>query len=112
MKFRVLSYNIFRLPGNSHVLHLGTIGYGLREFIVMFHVRGPRANHMFIEEAVLTSIDFSNDVYAGCKFIKDDELAEDLARFAAEKGLTDMVKISNELFDTGRGSWLLTSSPP
>jgi len=61
---------------------------------------------MYIEEAVLTSIDFSKDVFASCKFIKDDDLALELARFAEEKKLTDMVTIANTLFATGRGSWL------
>ena len=106
MRFRVKNSNIFKLPGNQHMLHLGTITKGFSEYIVMLCVGGTKSGNMYIEEAVLASIDFSKDVYANCKFIKDDELALALARFAEEKGLTDMVKIANLLFSTGRGSWL------
>ena len=107
MRFRLKNSNIFRMPGNSHMLHLGTIGEGMSEYIVMLCVGGSKSGNMYIEEAVLTSVDFSKDVFAHSKFIDDDELAHELAGFAEENKLTDMVRISNELFSTGRGSWLM-----
>jgi len=84
------------------MLHLGTIGYGLREFIVMTCIYGPHYGKTYIEEVVLTSVNFSEDVYANCKFIEDDNLAEDLAKFAEEKQLTSIGNRANELIDTGK----------
>jgi hypothetical protein len=88
------------------MLHLGTIEYGLREFIVMACIRGPRSGQVFIEEVVLNTVDFSNDVFANCKFIEDDNLAFDLAKFAEDKKLTDVKTRINELGDTGRLLWI------
>jgi hypothetical protein len=110
MRFLVKNYDIFKLPGNRHMLHLGTIGYGLREFVVMYCTGGEKAGNMYIEEAVLHSVDFSKDVYAGFKFIKDDNLARELAAYASEKNMTNMVDIGNRLFSTGRGSWLMEAN--
>ena len=90
VKFRVKNSNIFLLPGNGHMLHLGTIEYGLREFIVMTCIGGPHQGKTYIEEIVLNTVDFSKDVFANCKFIEDDNLAFDLAKFAEDKGLTDI----------------------
>ncbi len=92
------------------MLHLGTIGSGLREYIVMYCTHGPKFGHMFIEEAVLTSVDFSDDVFGSSKFIQDDDLARELAFFAANHKLTDMKEIANKLFSTGRGSWLMDTN--
>lgn len=58
----------------------------------MHCVRGPHKGKTFIEEVVLTSVDFKADVFANCRFIDSDELAEELARFATEKGLLDVEK--------------------
>ena len=106
MRFKLKNSNIFPLPGNPHMLHLGTIGYSLREFILMLGIAGPARGKFYIEEIVLESIDFAKDVYASCKFIDDDELAKDLAEFADEHGLRDMKKISDKLIDTGDIAWL------
>ena len=107
MRFRVKNSDIFKLPSNSHMLHLGTIGSGLREFVVMYCTHGPKSGHMYIEEAVLTSVDFSKDIFAHFKFIKDGDLARELALFASTNKLTDMKHIADRLFSTGRGSWLM-----
>lgn len=106
MRFLVKNSNLFKVPGNAHMLHLATIGYGLREFIVMACIKGPHSGKCYIEEVVLESRDFSKDVWANCKFIADDNLAYDLAKFADEQGLTDLKKRYNELGDTGRMSWI------
>ena len=89
------------------MLHLGTIGSGLREFVVMYCRSGPKSGNMYIEEAVLTNIDFSKDVFASFKFIADDDEAREIANYAAENNMTNMVEIANRLFSTGRGSWLM-----
>lgn len=107
MRFRVKNSNIFLLPCNDHMLHLGTIESGLREFVVMYCRGGPKSGNMYIEEAVLTNIDFSKDVFACFKFIADDDEAYEIANFAAENNMTNMVEIANKLFSTGRGSWLM-----
>ena len=99
MRFKLKNSNIFRLPGNPHMLHLGTIEYGLREFILMLGTEGPARSKFYIEEVVLESVDFDKDVFAHCKFIDDDKLANDLAEFADEQGLRDMKKIVDQLID-------------
>ena len=107
MRFRVKESNLFKVPGNPHMLHLGTISYGLREFIAMACLEGPKSGNCYIEEVVLESRDLSKDVWANCKFIYDDNLAFDLAKFCEEKGLTDMKKRFEELKATGRFEWVL-----
>lgn len=107
MRFYVKDSNIFKIPNNPHMLHLATIGYGLREFIVMVCIEGPYKHKCYIEEAVLTTVDFKKDVFANLKFIDDDNLAADLAAFVDEKKLTDMKERFNELGDTNRLSWLM-----
>ncbi len=92
MRLRVKSSNIFPLPGNPHMLHLATLERGLREFIVLHCMRGPHKDKTYIEEVVLTTVDFKDDVFANCKFVADDELANELAEFATDKGLLDIEK--------------------
>ena len=89
-RFSVKDSNMFLIPGNPHMLHVGTISYGLREFVAMLDLRTQR---IYIEEVVLETKDFSDDVWANMKFISDDNLAFDLAKFAEDEKLTDMKKI-------------------
>ena len=110
MRFSIKDSNLFLLPNNTHMLHLATISYGLREFIVMACIRGANAGKCYIEEAVLESRDFSKDIFANCKFISDDNLAFDLAKFADMKGLTDMKKRYKELEEQGKLNWLIQSA--
>ena len=56
----------------------------------------------YIEEVVLISQSWTEDVTAHCKFIEDDNLANDLAEFVQEQGLLDMKKIINQLMDQGK----------
>ena len=77
----------------------------------MLCVNGPQRGKVYIEEAVLNAVDMTKDVYAYCKFILDDALAEDLAKFAEMKKLTDMKRIANTLIDSGRQSWLIPQKP-
>jgi hypothetical protein len=86
---------------------MATIGMGLREFIVMVDRRTQKA---YIEEAVVTSISFEEDVTAHCKFIEDDNLAADLAAYVEENGLLDMKKIVNTLMDRGKSKWIVGKS--
>lgn len=104
---KVKDSNIFPLPNNPHMLHLGTIMDGLHEYIVMVCIQGQYAGKCYIEEVVLTTIDFSKDVFANLKFISDDNLAFDLAKFAEEKGLTDVKRRLQEIVDRGNEKWLL-----
>lgn len=111
MRFKVKNSNIFPMPGNhpsnpNQLLHLGTIEYGLREFVVMACVTGPKRGNVYIEEVVLNTVDFQKDVFANLKFIEDDNLAHDLAKFAEEKKLTDMKEVSNRLGEQGKLPWL------
>jgi hypothetical protein len=69
-------------------------------------IAGPENGKCYIEEVVLQTQDFSKDVWANCKFIEDDNLAFDLAKYAEDQGLTDLKKRYNELGDTGRMSWI------
>ena len=106
MQFLVKDSNIFLLPGNPHMLHLGTISYGLKEFIVMHCIKGPKKGNTYIEEIVLNTVDFSNDVFANLKFIKDDNLMKDLVAFATEEKLLDM----KERLNQGGRLWVPTNS--
>jgi hypothetical protein len=96
---KVKDSNLFPMPGNEHLIHLGTITMGLREFVCMLSVKEHK---VYIEEVVLTNIDFNKDVYAHCKFIEDDALAEDLAKFAEDKGLINVKERLNELIGQGK----------
>ncbi len=104
--FKVKNSNLFKLPNNPHMLHLATISYGLREFIAMVCIQGPHFGKCYIEEVVLNTVDWKTDVFANLKFIDDDNLAFDLAKYCEDKGLTDMKKRMNELGDTGRLQWM------
>ncbi len=107
MRFHLKSKDIHPVPGNPHMLHLGTIGYGLREFVVMICTHGSHKGKCYIEEVVINSTDFNKDVFAYCKFIEDDNLAFDLSQFAEEHKLTDIKERINELQDLGKSSWLI-----
>lgn len=108
MRFKIKNSNLFLMPGNTHMLHLGTIEYGLREFVVFTCIaqNTPYFGKTYIEEVVLTSKDFSKDITAHCKFIEDDILAFDLAKFAEEQGLIDIKKRTNELLEIKKLKWL------
>lgn len=112
MNFKVKDSNLFKLPANPHMMHLATISYGLREFIAMACIAGEHAGKCYIEEVVLNTVDYSKDVFANLKFIDDDNLAFDLAKYCEDKGLTDMKKRFNELGDTGRLAWVTGPSIP
>ena len=107
MRFQLSDSNIYPLPGNSHMLHLGTIKSGLREYLVMACIKGAKRGNVYIEEVVLTSVDWSKDIFANCKFIDDDHLVEDLARFAEEKGITNMPKVLERIQAMGKTDWLI-----
>ena len=99
---KVKDSNIFLVPNNPHMVHLATIQDGLREFIVMYCRQGPQKGKCYIEEVVLHSTDWSKDVFANLKFIEDDNLAFDLAKFVEDKGLTDIKKRTEELIDQNK----------
>lgn len=105
-RFTLKNSDYFLLPGNEQMLHLATIGYGMREFILMYY---REAAKLYIEEVVLETKDFDKDVWANFKFIEDDSLANDLAEFAEERGLRDMKKITEKCIDMGRPEW---TQPP
>lgn len=98
MRYLIKNTNYFPLPGNPHMIHIATIGYGLREFVAMLD---RTTQKFYIEEVVLESKDFQKDVFANFKFIDEDALAEDLAKFCEDKKLLDMKRIQNVLIDTG-----------
>jgi hypothetical protein len=105
MRFSIKNKNIFPMPGNGHLLHMATVGYGLREFIVMVGVQGNIKGKAYIEEAVLTTVNYSEDVFANLKFIDDDNLANDLAAWVMDKGLLDMKERGHEAFEQGIKLW-------
>ncbi len=107
MSLKLSSSNLFLLENNEHMLHLGTITQGLREFWVMLCVQGEHNGKCYIEEYVPTSISFNDDIFGHFKFIKDDELAEELARFAERKKLTDIPSRINELKELGKVHWVM-----
>jgi hypothetical protein len=96
MSFKITNTDYFYLPNNPHMLHLATISYSLREFILMLDVT---QNKIYIEEVVLVSVDYSKDVWANFKFIEDDSLAEDLYKFCEDKKLIDMKRVQETILD-------------
>jgi hypothetical protein len=105
---KVINSNLFVLPGNPHMLHLGTIQDGMREYIAMLCMRTPPevamtgkdiSGQVYIEEAVLESKDFSKDVYGHLKFIEDQNLANEIALFAGINGLLDIAAKMDELMN-------------
>jgi hypothetical protein len=99
MRFQLKDTNVFPLPGNPHMLHIATISYGLREFVGMLD---RTTQKFYIEEVVLHHQDFSKDVWANFKFIDDDALAFDLAKFCEEKKVLDMKNLQERLIDEQR----------
>ena len=93
------------MPGNGHLMHMATISYRLREFIVMVGIKGEIKGKAYIEEAVLTTVSYCEDVFANLKFIDDDNLANDLAEWVMEKGLLDMKERGHEAFEQGLKLW-------
>lgn len=94
---KVTDSNVFALPGNPHMFHLATVKMGFREFIGMIDTRTQK---VYVEEVVLESTDFQKDVWANLKFISDDILAFDLAKFLESRGLLSMHRV-NEVLLTG-----------
>lgn len=89
--FKIISSDICELTmGNSSVkwLHLGTIHHGVREYMCFLEVAG---NDCYIEEITgghLARID-------------DDQLANDLAKFCDERGITSMTRVANWIASQG-----------
>ena len=109
--FTVKDSNIYPMPGSAgQALHLATITHGLKEYVVFVYITGPAQGNTYIEEVVVTSVDFSSDVFAHCKFIEDDNLAYDLAKFVEEKQLINQRKIAETLLDRGKFSWIMGQS--
>lgn len=105
--FKTVNTDLFVLPGNPHMLHCATISEGLREYVAILCIRGPKKGNVYIEEAVLHSMDYSKDVYAGFKFIQEDKLAEELAEYCRVNNLIDMKKIAETLIDSNRAKLIL-----
>lgn len=115
MRFYLKNTDIFPLPNGGGLLHIATIGYGLREFVVMLDPskdiqldddKGP----LYIEEVVLNTVDWDSDVFANCKHIKDDNLFHDLAAFVKEHKLDRADRVANILIERGKIHWLLGGS--
>ena len=108
MRMKIKNSDIFQIPNNPHMIHLGTIEYGLREFLVMMCIApGEHQGKTYIEEVVLNTVDWTSDVFANLKFVEDDNLAEDLAKFAMDKKLLDTERVLGQLHETGRSQWII-----
>lgn len=95
---KITNSSIFPLPYNTDFIHLGTILDNGKEYFVFVSVRGSCKGKCYIEEF--------HSISNSLTFIEDDNLAIDLARFAEEKGITDIPKRITELGETKR-LWLL-----
>lgn len=101
--FKLKDTELFVMPGNPHMLHLGTIEYGFREFICMVDRNTTKT---YIEEVSLQTADNTGNVWCNLKFIEDDDLAFDLAMFCQDKGVTDMIAVANKLHAQGKQEWI------
>ena len=102
MRFKLKDTNLFLMRGNPHMLHVATIEYSMREFVLMLCRQNAK---QYIEEVVLQSADDTGNVWANVKYIEDDQLAEDLAAFCEEQGIRDMKKIAEKCIDMGHPEW-------
>lgn len=81
MAFTIVNTNLFVLPGtDSRFIHLASVHDGLREYMCFLDGVTQKC---YIEEITGGSL----------KFIEDDNLAFDLAKFCDDKKITDMKKI-------------------
>lgn len=103
MRIIVKDSSIEPIEGNPHMLKLAILSRGLQEFWVMLCISGVHRGKCYIEEYVSTTIDFKGDIFGNFKFVQDDELAEELTRFAEDKKLTDMGARAGEMVETGLG---------
>ena len=70
--------------------HLGTVVDGLREYVALVCLQGPKKGKVYIEEAVATSVDFSKDIFGNLKFIDDNTVAQEVHAFFKRKGLLEI----------------------
>lgn len=112
MRFVLKDTNIFPMDSNPHMLHIATVGYGLRDFVCMLCIMGSKANNLYIEELVPTTNSSVEDIYGNFKFIDDDDLATELAMFLAMHNITSIDKIASILAETKRIGWLTGAHLP
>jgi hypothetical protein len=101
MAFKITDDRVFKIPGNEHMLHLGTIKDGLHEYIVLQCIAGPKQGNTYIEEVVLNTVDWTTDVTANCQFIEDDNLVNDITEFAKDKKLLDVEEVMARMIHFG-----------
>ncbi len=78
--FKLIDTNRYALPGTSNrFLHLATVHYGLKEYMCL---ADRQTNQVYIEEITGGRL----------SFISDDSLAQAIADFLAEKGITSISK--------------------
>lgn len=120
MRLSLKDTNIFPMPKNPQMLHLASVGYGLREFVAMLCVydanatciEDDKAGNLYIEELVTTSVDFTKDVYGHFKFIEEDHLVEDIVDFLNERDILAQEKIVQILQERRRFGWLTADHIP
>lgn len=100
---KIKNKDIFVIPNNPHMLCLGQISKGLREFWVLLCISGAHKGKCYIEEYVPTTVSFSDDIFGNFKFIQDDEEAEELTRFCELHKLSDISERAGEMVETGLG---------
>jgi hypothetical protein len=105
---KLINSDIFPMPQNPHILHLGSIQSGMHEYILMKCIHGRHQGKVYIEEVVLNSVNYSEDVFANLKYISDDNVAKDLAAFVQEKGLLNPMR-ELEYYLQKKSSFLNTS---
>ena len=89
--FKVISSDIRQLTiGNSSVkwLHLATIHHSVREYMCFLEVA---SNNCYVEEVTGGQL----------RRIDDEELANDLAKFCDEYGLTSITRVANWVASQG-----------
>ena len=103
---KLKSRDIFLIPGNSHMLCLGKLTRGLKEFWIMLCVRCPHIptcaegkcpydGRCYIEEFRWENSSFHQ--------VNNDEEITELTRFAELHKLTDIINRANEMIEVGLG---------
>lgn len=82
MGFKLGTTNVFELPGTAgRFIHIATVHNSMKEYICFIDTI---ENRCYIEDITGGSL----------KFIEDDNLAFDIAKFLEDIGITDMKNVS------------------
>lgn len=115
MNIRIKNSNIFIIPTDKpehRFLHLATLATGIieREFWILLCYKCPGYHPVYAPDCSFSECKHDQhcyieerNIFGGFDFIKEDDLALELARFAESNNLTDITTRANEIVEIGLG---------